>query len=143
MNPDPLAPGKEFVRRHHVHYDVRDELVLDGEERRKIGYRVRLWGVLPDPGLLPGDAVESPFAQELVALAEQVVPEDVGEASVLIDRPAPAIYDSRVIAGADEIALDIRLVHGARGDGPAGAAEERCLRSIRRALEALGVPQRD
>lgn len=138
-----LGPGREFVRRHHVHYDVRDELVIEGEERRKVGYRVRVWGVLPVNGLLPGDAVESPFAQELVALAEQVVPEEMGEASVLIDRPGPAIYDSRVVAGADEIALDIRLVHGGLGATPAGAAEDRCLRSVRRALEALGAPQRD
>ncbi len=143
MRPDDLGPGKEFVRRHHVHYDVRDELLLHGDERRKIGYRVRLWGVLPTSGLLPGDAVESPFAQELVSLAEQLVPEEMGEASVRIERPAPAIYDSRVVTGADEIALDIRLVHGSFGDGPVGAAEERCLRAIRRALEALGAPQRD
>ena len=82
-------------------------------------------------------------AQELVALAEQVVPEEMGEASVLIDPPAPAIYDSHVVAGADEIALDIRLVHGALGDAPSGAAEGRCLKMIRRKLEALGAPQRD
>jgi hypothetical protein len=143
MSPDHLGPTREFVRRHHVHYDVRDEYVMKGEERRKVGYRVRVWGVVPEAGLLPGDAVDGPFAQGLVALAEQVVPREMGESSVLIGRPVPALYDSRVVAGADEIALDIRLVHGALGDAPAGAAEERCLRTIRRALEALGAPQRD
>lgn len=143
MRSDALGPGREFVRRHHVHYDVRDELILEGEARRRIGFRIRVWGVLPESGLLPGDAVESPFAQELVALAEQVVPEERGEASVLIEPPAPAIYDSRVVAGADEIALDIRLLHGASGEASAGPAEERCLKAIRRRLEALGAPQRD
>jgi hypothetical protein len=143
MAPEEIGPDKEFVRRHHVHYDVRDELIVDGEQRRKIGYRVRLWGVLPQGGLLPADAAESPFAQELVALAEQVVPEERDGAVVQIEPPAPALYDSRVVEGADEIALDIRLVHGGLGDVPAGPAEERCLKAIRKALERWGAPQRD
>lgn len=143
MDAGVLAPGKEFVRRHHVHYDVRDELVVDGEQRQKVGYRVRLWGVLPQQGLLPADVVESPFAQELVALAEQVLPGDRDDTVISIEPPAPKLYDSRVVNGADEIALDIRLVHAGLGEVPSGAAEERCLRIIRRALEKLGAPQRD
>jgi hypothetical protein len=143
MEPGALEPAREFVRRHHVHYDIRDELVVDGEERRKVGYRVRLWGVVPRGGFLPADAAESPFAQELVALAEHVVPDDRGDTAVSIQPPAPALYDSRVVAGADEIALDIRLVHGAFGDAPSGAAEDRCLKSIRRILDQIGAPQRD
>ncbi len=137
-----LGPGKEFVRRHHVHYDVREELVVDGEQRRKVGYRVRLWGVIPEPGLLPADVTDHPFAQELVALAEQVLPRERHDTTVSIHRPAPALYDSRVVTGADEIALDIRLVH-VGFDAPSGAAEDRCLGAIRRALEKLGAPQRD
>ena len=142
MESGVLAPGREFVRRHHVHYDVRDELIVDGDQRRKVGYRVRLWGVVPEQGLLPADVMESPFAQELVALAEQVVPGERHDTTVSIEPPAPALYDSRVVTGADEIALDIRLVH-AGFDAPSGAAEDRCLRAIRRALEKLGAPQRD
>jgi 3-oxoacyl-(acyl-carrier-protein) synthase len=132
-------PGRDFVRRHHVHYDVRDELVVDGEQRRKIGYRIRLWGVVPEQGLLPADVMESPFTQELLALAEQVLPRERHETAVSIEPPAPALYDSRVVTGADEIALDIRLVHDGMGDVPSGAAEERCLRAIRRALEKAGL----
>lgn len=143
MEAGALSPGREFVRRHHVHYDVRDELVVDGEQRRKVGYRVRLWGIVPQQGLLPADAMESPFAQELVALAEQVVTSDQIETTISIEPPAPALYDSRVVTGADEIAIDIRLVHVGLGDAPSGAAEDRCLRAIRSALEKLGAPQRD
>jgi len=101
MDPGELEPARAFVRRHHVHYDVRDELVVDGEERRKTGYRVRLWGVVPGKSLLPADAAESPFAQELVALAEQVVPQERGDTTIHIQPPAPALYDSRVVEGAD------------------------------------------
>lgn len=143
MEAGVLTPGREFVRRHHVHYDVRDELIVVGEQRRKVGYRVRLWGVVPGSGLLPADVAESPFAQELLALAEQLVPTDPDGTRISIRPPAPALYDSRVVTGADEIALDIRLVHGALGDEPSGAQEDRCLRHVRRALERLGAPQRD
>jgi hypothetical protein len=143
MDPDELGPAREFVRRHHLHYDVRDELVVEGEQRRRIGYRLRLWGVVPRGGLLPGDVVESPFAQELVSLAEQVVPEDRGGANVVIEPPAPALYDSRVVSGADEIALDIRLLRTGAGDPAGGTPEDGCLKAIRKALEALGAPQRD
>ena len=143
MDPGELEPARAFVRRHHVHYDVRDELVVDGEERRKTGYRVRLWGVVPGKSLLPADAAESPFAQELVALAEQVVPQERGDTTIHIQPPAPALYDSRVVEGADEIGLDIRLAHGTFGDAPSGAAEDHCLRSIQQTPELLGAPQRD
>jgi len=143
MDPEAQELGPAFVRRHHVHYDVRDEIVVEGDERRRIGYRVRLWGVLPESGLLPGDAADSPFARELVALAGQVVPAERDGSTISIEPPAPAVYESRVVAGADEIALDIRLVHGPFGNSVSGAAEDRCLKSIRRALESLGAQQRD
>lgn len=143
MDFDATGHGREFVRLHHVHYDVRDELVVDGQERIKIGYRVRLWGVLPEGGLLPADAVEGPFAQALLALAERVIPEQPGGTTISIEPPAPALYDSRVVAGADEIALDIRMVHGLVGESPCGPAEDACLKSIRKALEQVGAPQRD
>ena len=143
MKAGVLAPGREFVRRHHVHYDVRDELVVDGEQRRKVGYRVRLWGGIPGQGLLPADVVESPFSQELLALAEQVIPAEPDGTAISISPPAPALYDSRIVTGADEIALDIHLVRAGLGDEPSGAAEERCLRAVRHTLEKLGAPQRD
>jgi hypothetical protein len=133
----------DLVRRHHIHYDVRDELIVDGEKRIKIGYRVRLWAVVSGPHLLPGETGESPFTAVLRALAEKVIPSDHDGASVLLEAPAAALYESRVIAGADEVAFDIRIQHGALGTDPAGNVEERCLTSIRKTLESLGARQLD
>jgi hypothetical protein len=143
MKAGTPAPGRDFVRRHSVHYDVRDELVVEGGQRRKVGYRVRLWGVVPGQGLLPAEVRDSPFARSLFALAEQLVSGDGADTVVSIEPLAPALYDSRVVTGADEIALDIKLVRAGLGEASSGAAEERCLRAIRRALEKLGAPQRD
>jgi hypothetical protein len=132
-----------LVRRHHVHWDVRDEVVVDDHERRlKVGYRVRLWAVVSGARILPGDASASLFAQALGAVAQEVIPEDPGTTAVSIEHTEPALYDSRVVPGADEIALDILLVHrpdGASADG----GEERCLKTIRKTLESVGAPQRD
>jgi hypothetical protein len=129
-----------LVKRHHVHFDVRDEVASDGEQRQKLGYRVRLWAVVSGARLLPGDASASLFADALRALARKVVPEAAGT-QVTIEPPEAALYDSRVVPGADEIALDILLVH--EGHAPAGEGEERCLKRVRKTLESVGAQQRD
>ncbi len=46
-----------------------------------------------------------------------------------------------MVPGADEIALDILLVH--RGHGSADDGEERCLKAVRKTLESVGAQQRD
>jgi hypothetical protein len=143
MDANTARAARDLVRRHHIHFDVRDELVVEGEQRIKVGYRVRLWAVVDGAHLLPGEAGESPFSAVLRALAEKIIPAEHEGTSVSLEAPAAALYESRVIAGADEVALDIRLLHGLVGDGPAGATEESCLKAIRKALEELGAQQRD
>jgi hypothetical protein len=133
-----------LVTRHHVHWDVRDEVVLDDHlQRLKVGYRVRLWAVVSGARILPGDASASLFAQALGAVAHEVIPEDPGTTAVSIEPTEAALYDSRVVPGADEIALDILLVHGPRDAGAADGGEERCLKTIRKTLESVGAQQRD
>ena len=143
MDANTARAARDLVRRHHIHFDVRDELVVEGEQRIKVGYRVRLWAVVDGAHLLPGEAGESPFSAVLRALAEKIIPAEHEGTSVSLEAPAAALYESRDIAGADEVALDIRLLHGLVGDGPAGATEESCLKAIRKALEELGAQQRD
>lgn len=133
-----------LVKRHHVHWDVREEVVLDGDQRVKLGYRVRLWAVVSGTRLLPGDASASLFAQALRAVAEKVVPQpnERGTTAVSIEHTDAALYDSRVVPGADEIALDVLITHGL-GTGAAGESEERCMKELRKTLEGVGAQQRD
>ncbi len=133
---------RALVQRHHVHFDVRDEVIVDGDQRVKLGYRVRLWAVVSGARLLPGDASASLFADALRAVARKVIPEDRGTTRVSVEGTEAALYDSRVVPGADEIALDMLVVHG-DGGGPADEGEERCLKAIRKTLESVGAPQRD
>jgi len=142
MDARTVEAMRGLVERHHVHFDVREEAVSDGEQRQKLGYRVRLWAVVSGARLLPGDASASLFAAALRAVAEKVIPPDLGTATVSIERTEPALYDSRIVPGADEIALDVQILHG-QGSGPAGSDEERCLRAMRRTLESVGAHERD
>jgi len=142
MDAKVLEAVRGLVQRHHVHFDVREEVAVDGEQRQRIGYRVRLWAVVSGTRLLPGDASASLFADALRAVAQKVIPDERGSTAVSIEPTEAALYDSRVVPGADEIALDILLVHAA-GAQPADGSEERCLREIRRTLESVGAQQRD
>ncbi len=141
MDPRTFEAIRGVVKRHHVHFDVRDEVVSDGEQREKLGYRVRLWAVVSGARLLPGDASASLFAAALRALAEKVVPHERGTSRVTIEPTEAALYDSRVVPGADEIALDVVMVH--EGNGSAGEGEDRCLKAVRQTLESVGAQQRD
>ena len=143
MDAKTFDAARGLVQRHHVHFDVREELVVDGEQRRKIGYCVRLWAVVSGARILPGDAGASLFGAALRELAKVVLPENPGATMVSIEATEPMLYDSRVVPGADEIALDILLVHGGEGSPPAGESEDRCLKAIRGTLESLGAHQRD
>ena len=142
MDPKTFEAIRGLVKRHHVHFDVREEVIADGEQRQKLGYRVRLWAVVSGARLLPGDASASLFADALRAVAGKVIPEERGTTRVSIEPTEPALYDSRILPGADEIAQDILLVHEV-GNGSADENEERCLKAIRRTLESVGAQQRD
>jgi len=142
LDPKTHEAIRGLVQRHHVHFDVREEVISDGEQRQKLGYRVRLWAVVSGARLLPGDASASLFAAALRAVAEKVIPGDPGRTRVTVEPTEAALYDSRVVPGADEIALDLLMVNG-EGDGSAGESEERCLRTVRRTLESVGAQQRD
>ncbi len=142
MDPKTFEAIRGLVKRHHVHFDVREEVISDGEQRQKLGYRVRLWAVVSGTRLLPGDASASLFADALRAVAAKVIPADRGTTRISIEPTEPALYDSRIVPGADEIALDVQILHQ-QGSGPAGADEERCVKAMRRTLESVGAHERD
>lgn len=141
LDAKTIEAVRGLVQRHHVHFDVREEVVSDGEQRQKLGYRVRLWAVVSGARLLPGDASASLFAMALRAVAEKVIPQERGTTAISIEPTEPALYDSRIVPGADEIAQDILLAHA--GNAPADDGEDRCLKAIRKTLESVGAQQRD
>jgi hypothetical protein len=131
------------ARRLHAHYDVEPEIVVADGARRKVGFQVRLWGVHPKgAGVLPGCSRCRELDRELRRIAAFVVPREERPTRLELEPLRPALYDSSVVPGADEIALSIRLVHRQGYDQPVDACEDRCLKEILARLRQLGVPER-
>jgi hypothetical protein len=139
MRPNAEAL-RALVRRLHVHYDVETELELRDDVRVPVALIVRLWAVhARDARALPGCPRCRELRSHLERIAGFVLPGPVGS-RVTIDPLRPALYDSRVVPGADEIGLAIRVAHGDRGE-PIDGREERSVKGIRAELGKLGIPE--
>jgi hypothetical protein len=126
----------EFVRAHHVHFDVKPEILIQGAERVKVGFEVRIWG-MHTRGSQCHD-----LAARLSRLADWAIPHEHRPTVIVIEPFERALYDSKEIAGADEIAVAIRLVHRDGYELPIDACEERCLKEIRERLRTLKAQER-
>ena len=140
---DTASVLRESVRRHRVHFEVRPEVDILGEVRLKVGYQLRLWAV-HDRGahVLPGCPRCGDLLTELERIVQWVMPPGGRPTRVEYERTGPALYDSQVVPGADEVALLVRLTHQGDYRAPIDACEERCLKEMRERLRGLGIPER-
>lgn len=134
---------RSLARRLHAHFDVVPELELRQGARVRVALLVRVWGVHPKGArALPGCAK----CRELLAGLSRIVEHALGDEvpwQLAIEPFRRALYESRVVPGADEVALAIRLSPpGPPGATSAGPAEERQLKELRAQLRALGIPER-
>lgn len=133
----------DIARARHVHFDVEPEILVRGSERVKVGFLVHLWAVHPKGSrVLPGCARCWGLVDDLRRIAEDVVPPDDRPSRTELDPFRPALYESRVVPGADEVSVTIRLIHRSGYDRPIDACEELCLKAIRARLRDLGVRER-
>jgi hypothetical protein len=133
----------ELVRDLHIHFEVEPEVIVQGSERVKVGFEVRLWAVHPRGArALPGCEKCRDLAAELRRIATWAIPSEHRPTRVEIEPFRPALYDSREVLGADEVALAIRLIHREGWDRPVDPCEERCLKEIRQRLRSLGIQER-
>jgi hypothetical protein len=143
--PEPAEDPQiaEFVRTHHVHFDVKPESAVRGAERVNVGFEVKLWAMhARGARVLPGCPKCSDLAGELRRVAEWAIPNEHRPTRVVIEPFQRALYDSKEVAGADEIAMSIRLIHREGYELPIDACEERCLKEIRERLRALKAQER-
>jgi hypothetical protein len=137
------APDREFVREHHVHYEVEPEEVVAPGRREVTGYRVRLFATHGEERL--GDPA-CPRCLELrhalQELARGLVPPDGDDRAEVVSGAAPRIYQSREVPGADEVHVTLRVLCGSPEHLSAQAPAERCLAPITERLARLGVPRR-
>jgi hypothetical protein len=136
---------REFVREHHVHYEVEPEEVVAPDHREVTGYRVRLFATHGE------DKLEDPACERCVALRGELQefaqalarPGEAGDAMEVVSGTAPRIYRSSEVPGADEVHVTMRVICGSPEHRREPAErEQRCLGAITRRLEELGVPRR-
>lgn len=89
--------------------------------------------------MLPGCVHCWDLAHALEQLARAVLPPADRESRCALEPFRPALYESRVVQGADEICIIVRLFHRTDYERPVDACEERCLRELRQALRSLGA----
>ncbi len=133
----------EFVRRHHVHYEVEPEEVSQGGQRELVGVRLRLLATHERARLdAPGCPACVDLLRELGSFADRVVGE-AGIAERAETIPATRkLYQSSEDRSADEVALTIRVRCDAPEHRQPGAGEDRCLAGVRERLRELGVERR-
>lgn len=143
MEPRDATQLHEFVRAHHVHYEVEAEDVEEGRERALVGFRVRLLATHPREKLAtPGCDACTGLLEELRSFADRVVADaGVGDRAETI--PATRkLYQSAEDRDVDEVALTVRVRCDAPEHQDPAAGEDRCLAGLRDRLAQVGVERR-
>lgn len=142
-NDDRVPELAALAREHHMHFDVTPDVVIRGEQRISVGFEVRLWAThARGAQALPGCPKCRDLAASIRPLAEWAIPSERRPTRIEIEPFHPALYDSRELPGADEIAVAIAIAHRDRWDAPVDACEERCLKEIRQRLRTIGIRER-
>ena len=134
---------RQFLKRHHVHFTIDPEWVIARDGRRPVGFEIRLFAVHEKGArALPGCPKSRAVAGSLRSLVESILPACPTPARIEVEPFSPALYDSREVPGADEVAIEIRLSHAQHYADPVDESEERCLSQIRERFKLFTLPER-
>jgi hypothetical protein len=139
-NHEPPPPVAAFIRERRVRFTVTPEKVINDGAAIPVGFDVRLfaWHGL-DSHALQGCPVCAALEEQLREVAELSVGAGEKPTEVEIAPDYAMLYDSKVLAGTDDVALDVRLLRWGDDEHPAGKIEETYLKQVRARLKALGV----
>ena len=108
--PNQVASLRLTAERLQLHFEVEPELAPGEAARGTLAVIVRLWGVhAPNARALPGCEKSRKIAASLIEVAEFALD---GEARACgeVELPRRALYGSRLVPGADEVGIAIRIV---------------------------------
>jgi hypothetical protein len=133
---------EQFVREHHVHYDVEPRAATQGGAEHVVGFDLRLLATHGESKL---EAPACPrcveLLTELTGFAQEIISSaDAASWAEVVPEPA-ALYQSIEVRGADEVALTIRVL-GASPTKSGEASDDPHLKVLRERLEGAGVPRR-
>src|SRR5512142_915510 len=85
----------QFVKEHHVHYEIEPEAVFQGDRREVVGYEVRLFATQGESKLrAPGCRRCDELLGELQSFAELLLGEGGAATSTGIAPASRALYES-------------------------------------------------
>ena len=139
---DALQELRGLAKRRHVHFDIRPDVTYRDHRPIAVGFEVRVWGV-HDKGAhaMPGCAQCRPILEELEQVVRWALPPEEPLTKLEVIPCDRSLYDSKVLPGADEVYVAIRVEHRGENELPVDACEERCLRAIRLRLRELGIAE--
>lgn len=139
---DSLQELRALAKRRHVHFDVRPDVTYRDHRPMAVGFEVRVWGV-HDKGAhaMPGCAQCRPILEELEQIVRWALPPKESETRIEVVPCDRSLYDSKVLPGADEVFVAVRVEHRGAMELPVDACEERCLKRIRQRLRELGIAE--
>ncbi len=140
--PEHIETLRVTAERLHLHFDVETEFAPERDGRATLGFVVRLWGVHSRGArALPGCPESREIAARLGEIARYALDGD-GPRHGELEPVRLALYESRAVPGADEVALPIRIVERTlHRTATATPGETQCLRLVRARLRALGAPE--
>ena len=139
---DTLQELRAVAKRRRVHFDIRPDFTYRDHRPTAVGFEVRVWGVHEKGShALPGCERCRPILEELEQVARWALPPEEPPTRLEVVPCDRSLYDSKVLPGADEVYVAIRVEHRGSSELPVDACEDRCLRAIRLRLRELGIAE--
>ncbi len=131
---------RRIVRERRVYYEVEPEVLVQRDERIRIGFELKLWATHPrHSGALPGCPQCLHAYADLENIAQWILPREERASRYEIEPFNRQLYDSKTQNDTDEICLTLAILHREGFDRPVDACEERCLEEMKNKLGAIGV----
>ena len=131
---------KQLIEKHTVCYDVFPDYLLVGDERRKVGFELELFGTHDhgNSSLTPGCELCVHTFADLRRIAEWLLPLDPRDSKYEI-RPFDAALHETPKRKRWEVALSIMIEHRHDFSEEINDCETRCLQEMEKKLMGLGV----
>ena len=134
----PAALLRNWVRQHAVCWEIAPLVELQDRKEVRVGFEMHLLGRSDSSARGPGAPEDRALYHGLEALAEEVMPPDLGSARCEVGPDLASYHYRRATGWVPEVQLTLRLVHRSGYFSPIDADETRCAEEIRARLRSLG-----
>ena len=133
------ATLREWVRQHHVTWELGSWQELADNRLMTVGFELRLYGEHPSAHARPGCPECLPVFDKLRAIALAALPSDPRPTKYEVEPFDAAFHLRPESAWHPEIQVTVHIVHREGYLRPLDACEKQCAEEIQAALRRLGV----